>query len=594
MAELEASKRSSIGETFLRDFFNNLDARGTSAVLENIKDNAFRKAVEQSRTINGLLKTQAFYNGYGSRGNVTGGYRSGGAQWPHGLSRDGRARTINHTRMRRNSRDAYHDSPQARAIVDRFADTVADIALVLECSPKASILGISPERAKAWARDVEARFDLWARDKRAHRSETMTFYQKQHLYQVFQHRDNDMFTRLYYSSDRMLQNPLQWEFLDPDQIRGYGYTGTNGPYMSNVPDGIVRDERGREKAYHVYVRDGQGGKFKNVTVQRKGPKSGRLFMLHGYKPEYAGQGRGYSRIGFALQSLENITDFSMAQIKKAINQSSIIAMMENKELDPSNVFEGMLTNFGKGAAAQQFGSQGTPSSSALNVTTADLTEPECFQLPEATLDVPGSTMILNAKRGDSLKPFAQAAPADSFDKFVDAFMYYLAAAAGIPLEVVLMRFNQNYSASRSTLILFWRVVMMWREEWAADDGNPTYEMWLSGEIAAGRIQAPGFADPILRAAWLHCTWRGAPIPDIDPSKTAKARRENLSIGATTLEREARDLNGSDAESNLAQLEHEYGAPVPPPWEKQSARGGEGNPDAIAEAVVDEIELRQED
>jgi capsid protein len=172
-------------------------------------------------------------------------------------------------------------------------------------------------------------------------------------------------------------------------------------------------------------------------------------------------------------------------------------------------------------------------------------------------------------------------------------MYYLSAATGIPLEVVLMRFSNNYSASRGTLILFWRTVMMWRDEWATDDGNPVFEMWLSEEIAAGRIQAPGFSDPRLRAAWLHCTWRGAPIPDIDPSKTAKARREYLSMALTTGEREARDLNGSDFESNKAQIEHEYEAEVPPPWEKPSSGNG-GDTDRTAQAVVDEIELRKED
>jgi lambda family phage portal protein len=563
--------------------------------LQHIKDSALRKGLEQVNTINNINQAEAYYGGYSGTGDgyYGGGYRSGGAGWIYGVSNQGRARTINHTRMRRNARDSYHDSPQAKAIVDRMADSVAGMALLLECSPIAEILGITPEQAKAWARDVENRFDLWARDKKQHRSETMSFYQTQFMYQIFQHRDNDIFRRLYYSTDKSLQNPLQWEFIDPDQIRGHGFTATNGPYVSSIFDGIHRDERGREKAYDVYVRDGDKGGYKAVTIQRKGPKSKRLFMLHGYRPEYAGQGRGYSRIGFAIQSLENIADFSYAQIKKAINQSAIVAMMENKDLDPSNVWEQIMTTFGQGAASEQFGSDPNPSPSASNVTTDALQPPNCYSIPEATVEVPGSVMIMNAKRGDSLKPFAQNAPSDSFDKFVDAFMYYLSAATGIPLEVVLMRFSNNYSASRGTLILFWRTVMMWRDEWATDDGNPVFEMWLSEEIAAGRIQAPGFSDPRLRAAWLHCTWRGAPIPDIDPSKTAKARREYLSMALTTGEREARDLNGSDFESNKAQIEHEYEAEVPPPWEKPSSGNG-GDTDRTAQAVVDEIELRKED
>lgn len=578
-----AGNRPSRSEIFARDFANAILDRN-----KEIRDATMKATLHQLDIMSRGSRPIAYHGGGGSYYE---GYRSGGAGWPYGLSNYGKSRVINHQRMRTNARDAYHDSPQARAIIDRTADSVADVALVRESSPRASILGITPERAREWGRDVDTRFDLWARDKKTHRAENMTFYQSQHLYQIFQHRDNDIFRRLYYSTEKFLQNPLQWDFVDPDQIVGLGFSGTYGEYMENIYDGIIRDERNRETGYVVHVRDGKGG-FKTVTVQRKGPKSGRLFMLHGFRPEYAGQGRGYSRIGFALQSLENITDFKLAHLKKAINQSMIFMSVENREFDPSNIFAGQLTAFGQGAAAGQFGTNPEPDSTAQNVAVEPV---RCYQVPEITSDQPGSHAILNAGQGDVIKPFQPNAPVDSFDKFVDAFMYYLGAAAGVPLEVVLMRFNQNYSASRGTLILFWRIVNIWRAEWAADDGDPVFEMWLSGEIAAGRIQAPGWSDPVLRAAWLHGNWKGAAMPDIDPIKTAKARRENLSLGLTTQEREASDLNGSDAETNRTQLEHEYGEPVPPPWQKSGGPGpGGGNPQALAEAVVDEIEIRRED
>jgi capsid protein len=575
------ANRPSRSEIFARDMIQAIKNRGIE-----IKDEALKSALHQADIKSRDAHPVAYHGGGMTYG---GGYRSGGASWPYGLSNHGRSRVINHSRMRLNARDAYHDSPQARAIVDRFADTVAGTGLIRESSPRADVLGISLEQAKEWGRDVDARFDLWARDKKQHRSETMTFYQKQHLYQVFQHRDNDIFLRLYYSTDKKLQNPLQWEFVDPDQITGVGFSGTYGEYFENTYDGIERDERGRERTYNIYARDKQGT-FKLVKIPRKGEKSKRLFMLHGYKPEYAGQGRGYSRIGFALQALENITDFSSAQITKAILQASVVAMMENKDLDPSNVMEQVLSTFGQGPAAKKFGSN--PETEQTSAIAGD--EPtRCYQLPEATFETPG-VFVMNAKRGDSLKPFAGNAPADSFDKFVDALMYYLSAASGIPLEVVLMRFSNNYSASRATLILFWRVAMQWRQEWADDAGDPIFEMWLAGEIAAGRIRAFGWSDPILRAAWLHGNWRGAPMPDIDPSRTAKARRENLSMGLTTGAREARDLNGSEFDANKAQLEYEYDDIVPPPWKKPNGQGGDGNPDNMAQAVIDEIESRRED
>lgn len=571
-------ERISRAEQFNRDFIN--------AIKTKKSISPFIKSMVSEE----ISRTSAIYGGYGGgygRTSHVGDFRSGGAKWPGGLSNSGYGRILNHYLLRRNARDAYHDTPQARALVERYADTVADIGLRLESMPKPEILGISPEEAESWANDVESRFDLFMKDKKQHRSETINGYQAQRLYQIFQHRDNDIFIRFYYSKEKRLQNPLQYEFIDPDQIRGDAFTSTFGVHGHS--DGIERDERGREKTYQIWIRNkekGKEGQYEAVDIKARGPKSGRIFMIHGYSPEYAGQGRGYSRLGFALQEFENITDFSMAHIKKAINQSQIFASIENKDLDPSNPLEGILTNMGAGPASDQFGSVPNPDAEAINVTENALRRPECYSLPEATSEVAGSMMIANMQRGDTLKEFSKSAPVDSFDKFVDAFTSYLSAAMGMPLEVVLMRFNQNFSASRGALLLFWRVVLIWRDEMAADFLNHLYEMWLSGEIASGRISAAGWSDPVLKAAWLNNRWIGSPAPDIDPSKTAKARKDNIEIGITNIESEARGFNGSSAQTNIEKNRKLFKDFPIAPWSK-AAEGGQNNPNKNNKDIEDE-------
>lgn len=497
--------------------------------------------------------------------------RSGGSKWPAGLSATGSPTAIHHHTARQNARVAMQENVQARAIVERFADTVADNGLRLELTPKIELLGISREEATAKARDIEARFDLWARDKRQHRSETLTFYQSQNLYAHWQQRDNDIFVRLYYSPEKNLQNPLQFEFVDPDQIRGDAYTTTYGFQFRN--DGIKRDNRGREVGYTVWIRK-EDGAYEPVTIPARGEKSGRLFMLHGFRPEYAGQGRGFSRLAHAIQELENITDFSAAAIKKAINQSNIVGFVEpSKDEDAENPFAGMLTAQGAGPAAEQFGARPAPADTAQNVTAESLQRVECYQVPEATTDTPGSMFITNLTKGSTIKFMPNTAPGDSFNTFVDAFAGHLSASLSIPLEVVLMKFGQNYSASRATLLLFWRVCQIWRAEMASDYLDPVLEMWLSGEIASSRVSLPGWTDPRLRAAWLSCNWIGAPPPDIDPSKTADARRKNIEIGVTNLEREARDHNGSSAAANIEKNRQLYDDFPVAPWTVTGGGGG---------------------
>jgi capsid protein len=525
-----------------------------------------------------------------------GGGLSSGAKYFQGLSDSGAIKYINHYTTRRNARAAYHDVPQARSIVERMADTIADIGLRLEAVPAFDVLGISQEEAREWAQHVETRLHLYAMDKNQHRSGTMTWYQTHRLYQIFQHRDNDQFIRLFYNlQDRELQNPLQFEFLDPDQIRGHGFTSTAG--FNAYVDGIERDERGRETVYKVWIRKkGKRFEYEPVEIPARGSGSKKIFMLHGFTPEYAGQGRGYSRLHFALQEFQNITDFSLAHIKKAINESSMFLTVQNKDLAPGNPMEGNLTNAGVGPAAEQFGTRPSPSADAQNVTGDALMPPNCYSVPEATIENPGSFMVVQSQKGDEMKLVGGNAPSANYDKFLDSFTSYISAATGMPVEVVLMRFNQNYSASRGALILFWRVVEMWRHEMAADYLNPFYAMWMANEIALGEIRAPGFADPRLRRAWLNANWIGMPLPDIDPSKTAKAMETRTKLGHLTGKRGAREFNGSSFELNKASLTREYGEPPPPPWKQGSGGALGGNPDlsALAEYIVDEIMIRQED
>lgn len=483
--------------------------------------------------------------------------RGGGSKWPHGLSSSGSSPCFDHTLLRQNARSAYHDTPAAKALVDRFADTVIDCGLRLEAAPKFELLGITPEQAEHWSATVNEQFDNWASDKKSLRDETMTFYQAQRLVEIFQQRDNDYFVRLYYSSRRDLLNPLQISFLDPNQIRGNAYTSTYGFQQDN--DGIVRNEMGRESAYKVWIKQ-KDGQYKESQIDAFGKRSKRPLMLHGFQPEYAGQGRGYSRLSHLLQEFENLTDFSVSQIKKAIAQSSITMFnkpsRDNAASNPLEAIEhGMAGPLGA-----------PPTKEEAEQVGLDLDEyVKYVPIPEATFTRPGSVGVFNLQGGEELVPLKHTSPSESYPEFVNSFVSYLSASNSMPIEVLLMKFEQNYSASRGALILFWRIAQIWRAEIAADFLDPVYYAWLAGEIAAGRILCPGWQDPRLRACWLGHNWIGAPMPNIDPAKTAKADKEYAELGAQTLDRIAINHNGSSGKSNRAKLAREFAELPKAPW-----------------------------
>ena len=492
-----------------------------------------------------------FSGGMGTR-------RFDGAKFRHGMPGTGTAPVIDHQYGRINAREAYHTSTIARAMVERFAETVVDAGLRLDPNPSASVLGLTLEQAQEWSRDVAERFHLWASSKFPSRSRDMTFYQIQRLAEIFQQRDGEYFVRFHYDDDRKLPNPLSLSYIDPSQIIGCAYTSSYGLQYS-FDDGIEREPSGMEKAYHIQHMVNKKWKTDRIPARDED----RPFMIHGFAPEYAGQKRGYSRLMHALQEFSQITGFTLAHIEKAIKQSGIIM---SKETDSNNIPTG--SPFGDGAAVNFPDTSGHGS---------EVAEDPAREFSYNPLDVnltPGGIGIFNSGAGEKIKSFESTAPSDSFESFMNAFISYLSAASSMPVEILLLKFNSNYSASRAALVMFWRVAVLWREELESDFLNVVYEAWLSEEIATGRISARGWLDPVMRLAWLSADWVGSQMPVIDPAKSVKAARDAIEADLSSVEREALDLNGSSAAANKEKNKKAFEGKEPAPWNTKRERAGE--------------------
>ena len=280
--------------------------------------------------------------------------------------------------------------------------------------------------------------------------------------------------------------------------------------------------------------------------------------------DYAGQLRGVSPFSICIQDLENILDFTLAQVEKAKNQSNIAFTVESETDEPAEDPFKSLSPLGAGPAARQYGASPEPAPEAESDAEEPL-EPVYIEVPHTDFDKPGSVGVFSLKGGQKLKPFPDTSPSQQFNVFVDAYFSYIAAALGKSVEETLMKFNANYSASRATLILTWRIAEQRRWEMDYYILGPIYEMWLAEEIAAGRIRASGWSDPRLRAAWASHRYQGLPMPVIDPVKTMQASKMAVEMGSTNLSEAAQEYNDSDFEANLVKLREEYKNLPAPPW-----------------------------
>lgn len=471
--------------------------------------------------------------------------RQSGGKSRYGLSRYQSPLILDTHALRQNARKASHDSIQARVILKRENDSVVGNGLKLDPTPKFEILGITREEAEIWADDVKERFDLWAKSKDSDLTGRNNFYQNTRFYGWQYGRDGDVFPRLSYSDDADILNPLQISFIDPNQIRGDEFIFSSGPEVQE--DGIIKDKNGKETGYKVWITDPkQPGRFKDVTIPAFDEKTGRPIMLHGFDPEWAGQTRGIPELGHALQEFEDITSFKTATIKKAIIGAAMTLAVENEQQDPTAMgMEGMIN----AAAGPTEITTEAPALAPQNLGPERVTS---CNLPEQTVTETG-IMVLGGGQGDKIKGIPSLSPPEHAGEFIDAEFKYLAASKSMPKSIALMEFSKSHSASRGELGLYENVREIKKDDIASDFLNPVFGTWLAIEIGEGRVKAPGFSDPILKAAWLSASWRMKPLPDVDPFKTAQTRKLNLDLCLTDFDAEAIAANGSSGKANRAKV-----------------------------------------
>lgn len=434
--------------------------------------------------------------------------------------------------LREISRRNCFESTQARAINNRLDINVIGTGLKLSCTPTWELvqgqLSWTDEEKQKFTRDVELRFFIWANSHEPDATGRRTLGELQSFQFSNLLKDGETFIILRYSPDKTRISPLSLQFINPGQIYDVDLMPESQIKVSEnayLQDGIEFNMEGRELA--VYVRNGETLEIQRVPYRGKE----RVFVLHPAIITEVGQVRGVSPVAMIAHDLAKLVDYSTAEVEAAVNNALIAGWIKPSDDAPSSKpFASIAAQASlKGINTQQ----------------------------EPTRIEKAGFFIQNLKAGEEMQSFDTKRPNVNFGTFVDNVCSYLTASLGIPLEITKMMFNQNYSASRAALILYWQTVEKWRSSVVSQFLQPVYRAWFSEEVKAGRIKAPGFGNsPVLTEAWLTADWIGSSLPSIDPRAEAEADTIRLQQGATTYERNALKYNGSDFRDNCEKQKKE--------------------------------------
>lgn len=473
--------------------------------------------------------------------------------------------------LRGRSRDLIRNSPLAAGAVDTHVSHVVGSGLSLQSRIDVQALGMTPEQAAAWQTVTERRFRLWAGSELCDVTHDQDFYELQDLVErtIFESGDTAVLLA------RAEPTP-EWPFslalqvFEADRV----CNPQSRPDTPSLTAGIERNAVGAAVAAHICSKH-PGTSLAGATWQRvtfRG-ESGRRNLLHLRRKRRPGLTRGIPALAPIIGTLKQMTRYSDAEIDAAVNSAANAVFVTMDAQAFGDLFEQDAQDKLIGAAERWDG----------------------------TLR---SGRAINLLPGENVASPTPGRPNPNFDPFMTAFAGYIGIALGIPREVLLKAFNSSYSAARAALLDAWRTWGIRRLWLASKFCQPVFEEWLADEVASGAIAAPGFfSDPVIRAAWCGAKWSGDGPGALDPLKEAKAVRERLDIGLTTLAEEKMAYDGGDWMPTHLQRAQEVQARVAdglqPPAQQPGQQPAQApnaaaaaSPAAIAAAVADELDARQ--
>ena len=434
----------------------------------------------------------------------------------------------NYTELRKQAKKSHLESTETRSIVGRIADLAIHTGLRMQSTPEWYLIDpndeLSNEDRRKFTKNIEARWKLYFESKECDSTGQWAGGQIQHFVKTRMIVDGEVLAIIRKDDSPNRMSPITLQFYNIDQLGKVSDFDLSEIQKRNnyYKDGIEYDNNGKVVNYYI----------SGVKVPKYSP-NGDLWVIHYFEREEPGQMRGISRLSPILHDLSKLTGYKVAELQAAVMNASIAAWVKPGNAPSSRPFTGIT---------RKAEYQSTDYAVEQTVKQAQLTQP--------------GILVQNLKANEELISYDTKRPNVNFDTFVKAMMKYLGGSMGMPVEVVEMTFNQNYSASRATLILTWRMLEIEREKDNNGFNRPWFEAWFMEEVRKGNIIANGLESPVIRNAWIKTDWVGIAKPDIDPNKTAMARKQNLDLGLTTHERESLDHNGTEFDENIALLEDE--------------------------------------
>lgn len=437
--------------------------------------------------------------------------------------------------LRQRARDLYAGGGLGRSGPSTLTTSVVGWGILPKPKIDGDFLGMTDGAREEAEQAILREFKLWAENPMCDAERQQNFYGLQQLAFLSMLMSGDVFALFGMKGNKRTPYQTTVRLLEADRVCNPDSSGESESAESasggRIIDGVEIAKDGEVLRYHVASRSplasNGSGEITWTAIEAFGKDTGYPNILHIMTYERPEQRRGVPFVASVIEMLKQFTRYMNAELA-------------------ANVVSAMLTCFITSAEDDgKFGMEDAVNEEE-RVTDDDL---HLELAPGAIYNLPPG------KRVETVNPLRSNT---QFEAFVNTVITVMAASMEIPKEVLIKKYESNYTAARAALLDFWRTVRVYRTRFNSGFNQPVYEQWLSEAVAAGRIDAPGFFDdPAVRQAWCGCVWMGASMGHVDPLKEVNAAEKRIQNNITTQEQEASEYNGNDWAANVRQRKKEY-------------------------------------
>lgn len=435
----------------------------------------------------------------------------------------------------------------AKILVSRMTQFVVGTGLQLHPEPMVDFLRkkLRINLPPNFGKDIKELWTLIEDDEQLSQSKDQTIHSLA----------KDIFYNGYIAGDvlvikRVVNQNLEYQIVNGLSVRAN--LPTNPQNGNKIIDGVEIDENNVPVAYFVKEKNCEEPK-RILARDRKGRLIAWLVPI-GEKRINAT--RAYSRLGVIMQKLHKIGRYANAEVIAAEANSKFAAVIEQTK-DSSGV--NPLANIGgikspslPRGFAEKFNLE-QPATDTNEVRNR--AEQKKFS---QYLQRIKSGLFFQTPVGQKMTSFDTKRPNVNYVGFLDGSNKYMFSSGDLPIEIAILQFSNNFSASRASLKMFEQICIFIQKNTIVDRFYiPVYKQFFELECLKNNIYAPKYLElkndtGFIDNAYTKCKFVGRKIPHIDEVKEVNAVVAKLKSGLCTYEQALESLGNTTDFDTLIQ------------------------------------------